>query len=109
MRKLRPRPVVPLRDLYWISPEQLRVAFGRSSYVWHKVDMPVFLDYFPPVAPGTDLPADYRWRLDDIADRYPALVSHFAPNTTWLQRFKQRQRQATAAYIASKKSHPVAA
>jgi hypothetical protein len=109
MRKLRPRPIVPLPDLYWISPEQLRLAFGRSSYVWRKNDLPVFLEYFPPAALGTDLPADYRWTIDQIAEGYPSLVAHLAPNTTWLQRFRQRQRTATAAYVASKKAQKVAA
>ena len=42
MRTLRPHTVVPLPDLYWISSEQLRLALGRSSYVWRKIDMPIF-------------------------------------------------------------------
>ena len=108
MRRLRSRPTVPLPDLYWISSEQLRLAFGRSRYVWRKIDLRSLLDYFPPVALGTDLPADYRWRIDDIAERYPQLVTHLAPGT-WLDRFKQRQREATAAYVDSKKCNHMAA
>jgi hypothetical protein len=109
MRKLRSRPIIPLPDLYWISPEQLRLALGRSSYVWRKVDLPVFLDYFPPIALGTDLPADYRWTIDQIAEEYPSLVTHLALNTTWLHRFRHGQREATAAYVASKQSREVLA
>lgn len=90
-------------------PEQLRLAFGRSSYVWRKIDLPVFLDYFPPTTLGTDLPADYRWRLDDIGERYPYLVSHLASGTTFLDRFRQRQHTERQAYLTTKKFHLIAA
>ena len=109
MRRLQPRAIVALPDLYWITSEQLRLAVGRSSYLWRKIDLPMLRESFPPMVLGPDPISDARWRIDDIGERYPYLVSHLAANTTWLDRFKQRQREATAAYIASEKSHEVAA
>lgn len=102
MRKLHPRTIVPLPDLYWISPKQLRLALGRSAYVWRKIDLPVLREYFPPVVLGPDLPGDYRWRIDQIAERMPHLTKHL--NGSFLDRFKSKQRADTAAYLASKNS-----
>jgi hypothetical protein len=102
MRTLRPRPIDHLPDLYWISPEQLRLALGRSSYLWRKIDLPYLRSSFPPFQLGPNGVEDARWKLDDIAERYPYLTAHFPPNTTFLQRFRLRQRQATA--VASKQS-----
>jgi hypothetical protein len=107
VRKRRPRPIHPLPDLYWISSEQLRLACGRSSYLWQKIDLPVFLEYFPPDTLGADLPADYRWRIDDIAVRMPHLTTHL--NGSFLDRFKKKQREEREAYLQSKKPHEVAA
>jgi hypothetical protein len=109
MRTLRPRPIVPLPDLHLISSEQFRLACGRSSYLWHKIDLPTLREYFPPTQLGPNGIEDARWRLEDIAQWYPALVAHLAPDTTFFERFKQRQREATAAYLASKQSHQIAA
>jgi hypothetical protein len=66
-------------------------------------------DHFPPTQLGPNCIKDARWCLDDIAEWYPALVSHLAPKTTWLERFKQHQLEATAAYIGSRKSREVIA
>jgi hypothetical protein len=108
MRKLRPRPIIPLPDKHWITSEEFRLAMGRSRYLWHKIDLPVLRGYFPPVVLGPDPIADARWLLNNIADRYPYLVKHLGGGS-WLDRYKQRQREATAAYVESKKSHQVAA
>lgn len=104
MRKLRPRSIHPLPDLYWITSEQLRLALGRSLYLWRKIDLPVLGEYFPPAALGPDPIGDRRWRIDDITERYPALVSHLTPNTSWLERFKKRQRETSDAYIAQREA-----
>jgi hypothetical protein len=108
MRRLKPRPIVLLPDRAFITSEELRLACGRSSYVWRKLDLPTFLEYFPPVVLGPDPIADRRWRIDDIAERMPQLVAHLAPGS-WLDRFKQRQREATAAYVGLKKVQQVTA
>jgi hypothetical protein len=104
MRRLRPRPLVPLPDRAFITSEEFRLACGRSAYIWNKIDLPVLRDYFPPIQLGPNGIEDARWRLDDIAERYPHLVSHLTPGTTVLDRFKQRQREATPAYLASSKT-----
>jgi hypothetical protein len=105
MRRLRPRPTIPLPDKHWVSSEEFRLAMGRSPYVWRRIDLPTLLTYFPPEVLGPDPIADRRWRLDDIAQRYAHLVVHLAPNTTFLDRFKQRQRIDREAYLELKKSH----
>jgi hypothetical protein len=104
MRRLRPRTIIPLPDKFWITSEEFRLAMGRSSYLWRRTDLPTLRAYFPPVQLGPNGIEDARWRLDDIGERYPALVSHLAPNTTFLERFRQRQRADREAYLASKKS-----
>jgi hypothetical protein len=104
MRKLHARPIVPLPDKFWISSEEFRVAVGRSPHLWRRIDLPVLRDYFPPIQLGPNGIGDARWRLDDIGQRYPHLVSHLTSGTTVLDRFKQRQREATAAYLASSKT-----
>ena len=104
MRKLRSRKLYPLPDKHFITSEEFRLACGRSPYLWNKIDLPVLRDYFPPIRLGPNGVEDARWRIDDIAERYPYLVSHLTPSTTFLDRFKQRQREATAAYLASKTS-----
>jgi hypothetical protein len=104
MRRLRPRPLVPLPDRAFITSEELRLACGRSAYIWNKIDLPVLRDYFPPIQLGPNGIEDARWRLDDIAERYPYLTAHLLRNTTFLDRFRQSQRQATAAYLASSKT-----
>jgi hypothetical protein len=109
MRRLRPRPIVPLPDKFWITSEEFRLAMARSHYLWRRTDLPTLRECFPPVILGPDPIADARWRLDNIAERYPYLTAHFPPNTTFFDRFRQRQREASAAYVESKKSHQVAA
>ena len=109
MRILCPRPLVPLPDLFWISSEQLRLALGRSPSLWRKIDRPYLQEHFPPTQLGPNGIGDARWCLDDISERYPTLASHVAPKATWLDRFKQRQRGAAAAYIGSRKSREVIA
>jgi len=109
MRKLRPRPAIPLPDKAWVSSDEFRRACGRSTYLWRKIDLPYLRSSFPPIQLGPNGIEDARWKLDDIAERYPYLTAHFPPNTTFLDRFRHRQRQATAEYVASKKTNLIAA
>jgi len=104
MRRLQPRAIVALPDLYWISSEQLRLAVGRSSYLWRKIDLPMLRESFPPMVLGPDPIADQRWRIDDIAERYPHLVGHLAPHTLWLDRFRSRQVREREEYLSYRMS-----
>ena len=100
MRKLRPRPTIPLPDTYFVTSEQLRLAHGRSSYVWRKYKLPGLLMFFPP-AMGTS-PRTYRWRLDDVGERCPKLVQHLTPGE-WFDRYKQRRNTEREAYLAQRR------
>ena len=111
LRKPKPRPrVYPANDVYYLDAESLRKILGYSRWYFYRWIISNGVAYgIPPcviLGPTTDLQF-LRWRADEFYSLRPDLDPHRDPTTgvttTWMERFRQRQRTDRDAH-ASKKS-----
>jgi hypothetical protein len=115
-RTLKPRPrVYPDGDLYFLDAESLRKIMSYSRHYFYRWIISNGDAYGIPrcvvLGPTTDL-ENLRWRGDELYTLRPDLDPWRDPTTgvttTWMERFKQKQRTDREAY-QSKTSQKVAA
>src|SRR5579864_2850618 len=100
LRKLKPRPhVYPANDPYFLDAESLRKILGYSRWYFYRRILPNSFAYgIPPavlLGPTDDLEF-VRWRCNDLYTLRRDLDPYRDPTTgvttTWMERFRQRQR-----------------
>ncbi len=120
-RALRPRrrlsrtSVAVEGDPYFLTAEQLRQLLGYSSYYFYRkvLALPCEHRLPPKVVCGPDGVVDLRFRVDETYLMYPELDPYrdaaTGKTTTWMERWKKKQRAEREAYLASNKSRQVTA
>ena len=120
-RKPRLRPTIIPTDTYFLTFQQLTKLTGYNPpYFRHHVltnreayglPAPVVLGPVPGKRHGVC--ENLRWRADECFSLRPDLDpwrdSATGVTSTWMERFRQRQRAEREAYIQSKKLRTVAA